>query len=210
MFSFKCLKCGSTNMGYQKWVESCSPAVIDSEGHVEYKMAIVDKDNELGAVDGFVCMDCKDTLCLRGSQVETEGELIFYLSLTPEERYDLGTAYLDNFDDQAEEGEIIFPEKLDDVMSRTTIKDYWQCGYSEEQYDTDAEVTYRVDKYINKYGMPMALAIYLHDNGYDEKPEVVKANLEYVNNAMKEKGYAYWVDITPEQIQVSIDDFKDD
>ena len=210
MCTFKCLKCGSTNLGYQQWVESCSPVVIDSEGHLEYKQAIVDKDNELGAVGGFVCMDCKDTLYLRGSRVETEEELIAYLNLTPEERSELETADLDNLDDQAGDGEMIFPEMLDDVMSGTTRKDYRRCGYSEEQYDTDAEVRYRVDKYINKYGMPMALAIYLHDNGYHEDPEVVKANLSYVNNAMKKEGYTEWADITPEQIQATINQLKND
>ena len=208
--SFNCKECGSANLGYQQWVESFSPVVIDSDGRVEYEQAVVDVNNELGVCGGFLCAACGEKLYLYGSQVETEAELITYLNLTPEERCALENADLDNLDERAGEGEIIFPENLDDVILGAICKDYRQCGYSEEQYDTDAEVRYRVDKYINKYGVPMALAHYLYGNGYHEEPETVKANLHYVNNAMLEQGYTHWVDITPEHIQREIDDLKDD
>ena len=80
---FHCTECSSIRLGYQQWVESVSPVVIDSEGHVKYREAVVDTDNELGAVGGYVCGDCKHPLSFCGCRIETEAELISYLSLDP-------------------------------------------------------------------------------------------------------------------------------
>ena len=102
--NFKCLKCGSTNLGHQQWVESVSPVVIDSEGHAEYKKAIVDTDNELGAVGGYVCGDCKHPLYFWGNPIDSEIELNNYLKLSPEERAEVEVAY-------EEETEIYIPDE---------------------------------------------------------------------------------------------------
>ena len=102
---FNCSKCGSENLGYQQWVESCSPVVIDSDGHLEYMSAVVDTDNALGAVGGYACGDCKHPLNFCGCRIETEAELVSYLSLDPANREEQEKQYQEGINDEAEAGE---------------------------------------------------------------------------------------------------------
>lgn len=109
--NFKCRDCGSTNLGYQKWVEAVMPVQIHEDGHIEYHQAVIDEDNDLGGVCGFICMDCKDELSFCGCRIQTEEELISYLTLDPADREEQEKEYQETLeaeiDRDLEEQELI-------------------------------------------------------------------------------------------------------
>ena len=105
MYSFNCRRCGGTNLAYQKWVEACMTAQIHDDGHIEYHQAVIDEDNDLGGVGGFVCMDCKDELYFCGCRIQTEEELTSYLSLDQLDREEQNRLYKESIVDEAREEE---------------------------------------------------------------------------------------------------------
>ena len=92
------------------------------------------------------------------------------------------------------------------MILNAIFKSYRSCAYTEEEYDTDERVTRFVDKWVNEENLPSLLARHLVKNGHHCYPDTVKANLKYVNEAMKKQGYHLWVDITPEQIQEKVNE----
>ncbi|GAH64103.1 unnamed protein product, partial [marine sediment metagenome] len=67
----------------------------------------VDETNELGEEYGFVCADCDHELRYCGYRIETERELIDYLTISPEERRKKEKQYEELF---AEDEEVIPPD----------------------------------------------------------------------------------------------------
>lgn len=99
MIKFICQKCKSSKLGHQKWVRSCSPVKIHPNNHTEYEQAIINEDNELGGVDGFVCMDCGQELYFCGCRIQTEDELTSYLSLDQDKREEQEKLYQESVEE---------------------------------------------------------------------------------------------------------------
>jgi hypothetical protein len=87
MYSFKCLNCGSTNLGYRQCVELVAPVAIDSDIRTEFENAIINLGNRSDAANGFVCQNCINPLYLHGSPVETNEQLIEFLNTPIEDRF---------------------------------------------------------------------------------------------------------------------------
>ena len=105
MNKFKCSKCSSNDLSYEKWVNSKEDVVINSNGHIEYRLGKIDETNELGAEYGYVCKECSHPLYFRGMRIENEDDLKFYLSMTPEE---IKAAEEEYFEEQEE----LMPDEL--------------------------------------------------------------------------------------------------
>ena len=87
MGKFVCLKCGSvgSELVFEKWVHSEEKVIIHDDGHIEYGVAEVDEENELGAMSGYKCGVCGHYLSLYGSHVDNESDLKYYLSMSDED-----------------------------------------------------------------------------------------------------------------------------
>lgn len=96
LYKFSCEKCGSNQLAYRKWVE-CTEMITQENGHIEYCRGQVDQSKELGAESCYICGNCGTQISLRGFRVETEKELISYLSMTNEQRKEEEQAELKSF-----------------------------------------------------------------------------------------------------------------
>ena len=94
LHKFICLTCGGNELSYRKWVQSLADVSIKDDGFVEYGLDKVDETNELGACSAYVCRSCGTPLSFRADNMETEADLNFYLSLTPEEIKEADEEYL--------------------------------------------------------------------------------------------------------------------
>ena len=83
---YKCKKCGCSELDYEKWINCRLPVSEQNDGHIEYGSSQIDEENELVALSGFVCRDCGHRLSYRGCNIETERELLDYLSIDKEIR----------------------------------------------------------------------------------------------------------------------------
>lgn len=92
---FKCRECGSSELGYQKYVKCLTPVSIKDNGPMEYGLSEIDEDDSLSAEHGFVCMNCKCRVEHCGFQFETEQQLFYYLEIGPEDRARQHQDYLD-------------------------------------------------------------------------------------------------------------------
>ena len=83
---FKCKNCSSTNLAYQKYVRSDTPIEIKDDGTVYYCSPVINDDDYLAVSNGFFCRDCGYMLEHSGCRMETEKDLLDYLTMDPEVR----------------------------------------------------------------------------------------------------------------------------
>lgn len=83
---FTCRKCGAHELGYQKYAKCIAPVSLQENGHMEYGPSEIDEDDYLCAEDGFICLNCKALVEHCGWRVETEKQLIDYLTMDPDVR----------------------------------------------------------------------------------------------------------------------------
>lgn len=83
---FECRECGSTKLGYNKYVKCITPVTIKDDGQIEYGLSDIDEDEYLCVDNAFVCMDCKHVVKHCGVCFETESELLDYLKMNPRVR----------------------------------------------------------------------------------------------------------------------------
>lgn len=82
-FRFSCRKCGSHDLGYQKYVKCISPVFLQGDGFVKYSDSEFDEDDSLCTQNGFMCMNCKSLIEHCGCRLETEPEILSYLAMDP-------------------------------------------------------------------------------------------------------------------------------
>ena len=75
--------------------------------------------------------------------------------------------------------------KLDQVIEHATDEPQEHCAYSYEEYSSDPDCQEHVCGYVRNFRMPYLLAKYLYKDCYYDDIETVKANLTYINLAMK-------------------------
>ena len=83
---FECEKCGSNELAYKKYVLCVTPVVVHPDGTVEYLPSTIDEDDYLATQNGYICKTCGSYVDHCGCRMQTEKELITYLSMDPEER----------------------------------------------------------------------------------------------------------------------------
>jgi hypothetical protein len=80
---FKCVKCQSENLGYQKYVKSVARVIRREDGALEYQEPVYDDNSTIDHFQGFCCADCGKLLEHCGIRVETEEELEIYEKMDP-------------------------------------------------------------------------------------------------------------------------------
>lgn len=80
---FECRECGSNDLGYQKYVRCYTRVVINDQGVIEYKESVYDEDDYICEDNYFICMNCKQPIEHHGYKMETEQDLINYLTIDP-------------------------------------------------------------------------------------------------------------------------------
>jgi len=100
MSKFVCSECGSTDLAYRKFIKCITPVEIKEDGTIVYLSSVIDEDNTLGVECRFVCADCGHTIYHRGNPLETEGDLLYFLDLTNEERKQQNDDYFARIQDE--------------------------------------------------------------------------------------------------------------
>ena len=83
---FTCQECGAHELGYQKYAKCIAPVSLKENGGVEYGCSEIDENDYLCAEDGFICMNCEAFVEHCGWRIETENQLIDYLTMDPQVR----------------------------------------------------------------------------------------------------------------------------
>ncbi len=118
MVKFQCYNCGSSNLGYQKWISSCSPINNNDNGHIEYEQTVIDEENELDGADGFICMPCGHELHLYGHRIQTEDDLKSYLSLDPDKQKEEERLYKEGVEEEARIVDRMQEAEIEYLLSR--------------------------------------------------------------------------------------------
>ncbi|MFC1678035.1 hypothetical protein ACFL3G_13375 [Planctomycetota bacterium] len=80
---FECRECGSNELGYHKYVKCITPVKLQQSGHMEYRLSRFFEDDYLYTDNGFICLGCELDVEHCGLRMETEKELLDYLSMDP-------------------------------------------------------------------------------------------------------------------------------
>ena len=83
---FTCRECGAQELSYLKYVKCTTPVSLQDNGHVEYNQSIIDEDDYLATLNGFACRPCGSLVKHCGFRMETEKQLIDYLTMDPSDR----------------------------------------------------------------------------------------------------------------------------
>ena len=79
---FKCKKCGSNKLGYQKYAKCITP-VSQENGNIKYSLSEINENDYLCVSNGFICMTCKSLVEYCGLRFETEKDLLDYFKMDP-------------------------------------------------------------------------------------------------------------------------------
>ncbi|MBW8017947.1 MAG: hypothetical protein FVQ82_17390 [Planctomycetes bacterium] len=83
---FTCQKCGGKELGYQKFVKCLVPVTIKDDNNMEYGLSIIHEDDYLAILNSFACGSCGSIIEHCGIRMETEKQLIDYLTMEPFDR----------------------------------------------------------------------------------------------------------------------------
>ncbi len=97
---FECRECGAHELSYQKYVKCITPVSLQENGHVEYNQSIFDEDDYLATLNGFVCRSCGSLVEHCGVRMETEKQLVDYLTMDPQVREQQQSEYDELLDAQ--------------------------------------------------------------------------------------------------------------
>ena len=97
---FECRKCGSHELGHQKYVKCVTPVSVREDGPMEYGPSEIDEDDYLAPLSGFACKSCGRLIEHCGIRLETEKQLIDYLTMEPFDRQHQQQEYAEILDAQ--------------------------------------------------------------------------------------------------------------
>ena len=80
MRKFKCVRCGSQEAAYQKYVKCVNHVNLENQSIV-YEEGQFNEDDHLPVEYGYVCRDCGLQLRHAGRWIQTEQDLIRYLAI---------------------------------------------------------------------------------------------------------------------------------
>lgn len=99
--------------------------------------------------------------------------------------------------------------KLDELIDYGQYDPEEDCGYTFEEFLAIPEYREHVFRYVNEALMPKVLSQYLYEDCYYDDLETVRANLNYVNSAMRKRcPFMNWTDISMETILEEIEWLK--
>lgn len=98
---FECKSCGSDELGYQKHTKCMTPVSLSENGLGEYGQSIFDEDDYLTILNGFACTSCGSLIEHCSFRIQTEKELIDYLSMDPDVRQQQQSEYEELLSDQS-------------------------------------------------------------------------------------------------------------
>ena len=108
---FKCWKCGSNKLAYQKYVRCITPLSLRENGQIEYRQSKFDEEDYLAVLNGFCCAECGLLIEHCGFRIETEQELFDYLSMNPKIREQEQKEYEENLIAQIAQDEQIIEQE---------------------------------------------------------------------------------------------------
>ena len=97
---FTCQECGAHEIGYENFVKCTSPVWLQENNNVEYGQSVMDDKEPFFSRDCFICLNCKASIEYRGLKIETEKQLIDYLSMDPDVREEEEKKYAEYIDAQ--------------------------------------------------------------------------------------------------------------
>ncbi len=100
---FECRSCGSPEFSYHKYVKCVTPVSLQENGHMEYGQSIFDEDDYLTILNGFACTSCGSLIEHCGIRIQTEKELLDYLSMNPDVRQQQQSEYEEHMSAQSEQ-----------------------------------------------------------------------------------------------------------
>jgi len=107
MEQFTCQHCKSKKLAYRTYAKSTWPIQILEDGTLYHQEPVIDMDDFLPAEFGFCCGDCGQLIVFCGQNLETEQDLINYLSLSVDHRNQLQSEYdemeLENYESLQQE-----------------------------------------------------------------------------------------------------------
>ena len=77
---FECKECGSGELAFSRYAKCLIPVVIIDDGQLEFLESIVDSDDYIDNEDYFCCFDCGSHVGDHTDPLQTEQELLEYLS----------------------------------------------------------------------------------------------------------------------------------
>ena len=83
MRNFKCVRCGSKELAYQKYAKHVSPVNLQ-KGSLVYEEGRTNEDDHLPVECGYICRECGLPVRHAGRWLQSEDELITYLTADPE------------------------------------------------------------------------------------------------------------------------------
>ncbi len=105
MNKFACQKCGSPELSFEKWIKCKIPVVFLDNDHIEYDPAEINEEIELCALSKYACKNCGQNLSFCGENIETEKDLIDFLSLDAEEKRKQEEMYKNAMMEELEKGD---------------------------------------------------------------------------------------------------------
>ncbi len=98
---FTCRECGAHELSYQKYAKCTTPVSLKKDGHIEYGQSIFDDDDYLATLNGFACKSCGRLVEHCGFRMESERQLIDYLTMDPQVRQQQQSEYDELLDAQS-------------------------------------------------------------------------------------------------------------
>jgi hypothetical protein len=102
---FTCQKCGDHELSYQKYAKCLTPVTVKNNNNLEYGQSVIDEDDYLAIQNGFICGSCGSLVEHRGIRMETEKQLISYMTLDPGVRENEQAEYEELIDAQVSDQE---------------------------------------------------------------------------------------------------------
>jgi hypothetical protein len=85
-YIFTCVRCGSHNLAYDRYVRSTAEIEFQDDGLMTYEEPVYHDDDTIDDFGGYYCRDCGKYLAYCGMDITTERDLQIYLDIPFEER----------------------------------------------------------------------------------------------------------------------------
>ena len=77
---FECKECGAEELAFSRYAKCLIPVVIKEDGNLGYLESVVDSDDYIQNTGYFCCLRCGSPVGDRTDHLQTERELLEYLS----------------------------------------------------------------------------------------------------------------------------------
>ena len=117
---FNCRECGSNKLAYHKYAKCITPAKLQEYNNIEYGLSRIDEDDYICCDNCFICLNCEGFVEHRGFRMETEKDLLDYLTMDPAIRKQEQKEYEEHLIAQAHEQEQNEQIHMDEIAEENT------------------------------------------------------------------------------------------